>query len=174
MLLLLGITMTQTNHDNPEQLPRPTPKRVPLREITESIGLQSDEVTAYLNLKTGEVIPVAEESVMAAENGEDTCPLTGVPLDEVRAIMAGDGYVALPDFREANEYGMMEQFASSIDNRAGSDSLFAALQGRRPFRRFKDAVHRMGLAESWYKFRDAEYTVIAADWCEYHGIPYDR
>ena len=166
--------MNKSNHDNPEQTPRPTPTRVLLREIAESIGLQSDEMTAYLNLKTGEVIPVAEESVMAADAGEDTCPLTGEPLDEVRAIMAGDGYVELPDFREANEYGMMEQFATSIDDQAVSDSLMTVLRDRRPFRHFKDAVHRMGLAESWYKFRDAEYTKLAVEWCEYHDIPYDR
>ncbi len=55
-----------------------------------------------------------------------------------------------------------------------SDELQAAVYGRGAFRRFKDAVHRLGIADEWYRFRDAALEEIAVEFLEAHGIAYHK
>ena len=40
------------------------------------------------------------------------------------------------------------------------------------FRRFKEMVYELGLAQGWYAFRDAENKKIAVEWCRTHGLDY--
>ena len=40
--------------------------------------------------------------------------------------------------------------------------------------RFKDRVQAYGIAEAWYRYRDAALREIAVAWCEAHGIPIHR
>ena len=68
--------------------------------------------------------------------------------------------------RDIDEYGMMADFA----DRHHPSELHSAISGRGAFRRFKDAVRRMGLEQEWYQFRDAEYKRVAQEWCEDCGI----
>ena len=44
--------------------------RLALRDIIDGMQLQSDEMIAYLNRKTGQVVPVSDEDLAAAEAGE--------------------------------------------------------------------------------------------------------
>jgi len=37
---------------------------------------------------------------------------------------------------------------------------------------FKDQIHAYGMAEEWYRYRDAALREIAMAWCEEHGILY--
>ena len=68
----------------------------------------------------------------------------------------------------------MERFARSLTDAAVSDELDAALHGRGAFRRFKDSVHRLGIADAWYRFRDAALEEIAIEFLDAHGIAYQR
>ena len=36
--------------------------------------------------------------------------------------------------------------------------------------RFKDRIQAYGIAEEWYRYRDAALREIAVAWCEAHGI----
>ena len=64
----------------------------------------------------------------------------------------------------------MERFARSRTDPGVSDELDAALHGRGAFRRFKDAAHRLGIADEWYRFRDAALEEIAIEFLEAHRI----
>jgi hypothetical protein len=68
---------------------------------------------------------------------------------------------------------MMERFASGLADPAAHAELGDALRGRGAFRRFKDALRRLGLAEEWYRYRDRGYEDVARTWCEAHGIVVD-
>lgn len=45
--------------------------------------------------------------------------------------------------------------------------------GRGAFRRFKDTVHRVGMAEKWYSFQYEAYKRMAIEWCEENRIEYE-
>ena len=66
----------------------------------------------------------------------------------------------------------MERFAWSLTDAAVSDELKAAVHGRGAFRRFKDIVHRLGIADDWYRFRDGALEEIAVEFLTAHGIEF--
>ena len=68
----------------------------------------------------------------------------------------------------------MEQFCSSVEDTDIRDELCDAIRGRGAFRRFKDSIQVYGMAEDWYRYRDAALREIAIGWCEEHGIRYTK
>jgi len=80
----------------------------------------------------------------------------------------------LPGKFEIHEWSIMERFARSLTDAAESDELDAALHGRGAFRRFKDAAHRLGIADEWYQFRQTALEEIATEFLEAHGIAFHR
>lgn len=67
------------------------------------------------------------------------------------------GFKCLPERRDINEYGMMEDFAYEHN----SPELFEAIDCRGAFRHFKSTVRRLGLEQEWYQFRDVKYRRVA-------------
>ena len=151
------------------------PVPVKLADILEGLEFQSDERFAYLHTTTGDVVCITEEELRAAENNE---PLEDFPdwqHDAIRSakdIVDTDHYLPLPDRFEIHEYSIMERFCLSLDDADLRDDLCQALRGRGAFRRFKDRVQAYGIAEDWYRYRDAALREIAIAWCEAHDIPY--
>src|SRR6266853_6611798 len=138
--------------------------QVKLQDILEGMDFQSDEQSAFLNRTTGEVVSITDEELRAAEHD---APLEDFPEwqhDQIRIageILATDHYLPLPDRFEINEYRMMERFCLSVDDDDLRDDLCDAIRGRGAFRRFKDRVQAYGIAEDWYRYRDATLREIA-------------
>ncbi|MGH2361018.1 MAG: UPF0158 family protein [bacterium] len=146
---------------------------VRLADIVDGMEMQSDEMTGYLHRPTGRVITVRDEAIAAAED-DDTDFTEEEELADARGIVeGGPDYLALPDRFEIDEYSMMERFALSTVDAGAQDQLLSALKGTRVFRRFKDEVLRLDLAEKWYAYRDQEYERVARDWCEANDIDLD-
>ena len=146
---------------------------VKLSAIIEGIDFQSDEGRSYLHTATGEVIYITDEELRAAE---EEAPLDDFPEwqhDQIRMateMLETDHYLPLPDRFEINEYQIMERFCLSVDDEDMREDLCDAIRGRGAFRRFKDRVQVYGMAEEWYRYRDAALREIAIAWCEAHGI----
>lgn len=81
-----------------------------------------------------------------------------------------DDYIDLPDSYHINEYPMMENFVYSLPRGKNQTILYNAIQGRGAFRRFKDKLNEIGLAKTWFEYRDQQYKEIALEWCEENGI----
>jgi hypothetical protein len=150
---------------------------VSLSDVIEQMDLTTDEATAYINRQTGELITVTDEELALAEDPDEA---EAAPqwqkdlLPKAREVMASEDYIPLPSKFEIHEWSIMERFARSHTDAAVSDELDAALHGRGAFRRFKDAVHRLGIADEWYRFRDAALEEIVIEFLEAHGIAYHR
>jgi hypothetical protein len=149
--------------------------QVKLSDLIEGMDFQSDEQSSFLNLTTGEVVAITDEELRAAEHD---APLEDFPEwqhDAIRIageILETDHYLPLPDRFEINEYQSMERFCLSVDDEDMRDDLCDAIRGRGAFRRFKDRVQVYGMAEEWYRYRDAALRERAVEWCEAHGIAY--
>lgn len=151
--------------------------RVRLQDIIDGMEWQSDEMTSYLNTRTGEVVTVAAEHLAAAEEGEADVEQADWERDAIavaRAVLESTDYVRLPDRFEIDEYHMMERFADSCVEEEVRIQLDRALRGPGAFRRFKDAVSQLGLAERWYAFRGRGYEEVAIEWCQAHGIDFEQ
>lgn len=83
-------------------------------------------------------------------------------------------YVRLPDQYEIQEYRIMQKFTDSLNNVYCQEKLYRALNGRKPYRHFKDEINYLGISELYYKWRSEAYYNIARKWCEKHEIAYQE
>ena len=148
-----------------------------LRDVLDEMELLSDEATVYINRKTGELITLTDEILALAEDPDAAAEAPQWQKDllpKVREVMGSEDFIPLPGKFEIHEWSIMERFAQSVTDGTMSDELNAAVHGRGAFRRFKDAVQRLGIADEWYRFRDAALEEIAVEFLEAHGIAYNR
>jgi hypothetical protein len=150
---------------------------VSLRDVIEQMDLWTDEVTAYINKKTGELITLTHEELALAEDpdeAEDAPQWQKDLLPKAQEVLGSEDFIPLSSKFEIHEWSIMERFAQSLTDVAASDELDAAIHGRGAFRRFKDAVHSLGIEDEWYRFRESALEEIAIEFLEEHGIAYQR
>jgi len=150
---------------------------VKLSEIVDALNVQNDEILHYLDRKSGEIVMVSREELGAVEDGAsaEEYPDWQQKIIKVAQAIVDDEvgqYVELPTQFEVNEYAIMEKFCLTLSDPRISDELYYEIKGRGAFRRFKDKIHQYGLAEEWYKYRDAEFEEIARSWCKENKIGY--
>lgn len=149
---------------------------VKLSDIIEAIEFQMDESSAYLNIKTGEVVTVTHQDFEAAENQD---ALDEYPEWQHESIKTAqeildheEDFIGLPTKYDVHEYQIMERFILSIKDREISDALYRAIKGKGAFRRFKDDIFRFDIADEWYKYREDAIKQVAIDWCELNQIKF--
>ena len=150
---------------------------VSLRDVVEQMDQWSDEATAYINRKTGELITLTHEELALAEDPDEALDAPQWQKDllpKAQEVLASGDFIPLPSKFDIHEWSIMERFAQSLTDTAASDELDAAIHGRGAFRRFKDAVHRLGITDEWYRFRESALEEIAIEFLEEHGIAYQR
>jgi hypothetical protein len=149
---------------------------VKLNRTIEAIEFQTDESTAYLDKKTGDVIVIMEDEFNAAENQE---PLEEYPewqrnnIKKAREIIdREEDFLSLPTKYDIHEYRIIEDFCHSLIDSGISETLFKTIHGKGAFRRFRDAIQRLKMDDEWYKYRNGAIRQIAIDWCEANDITY--
>lgn len=68
-----------------------------------------------------------------------------------------DNYIALPTQYNADEYGMMRDFALMLDDESVKLKLLKSIENKGAFRRFKDIVRFLGVSNDWFAFRNERY-----------------
>jgi len=85
-------------------------KPVSLKSVVNEMDVLSDEVTAYINKKTGELYFVSEEEANIVEHGNEDDEF--IPewqreiLPKVREVLESGDFVVLPDKFEIHEYSI--------------------------------------------------------------------
>lgn len=68
-------------------------------------------------------------------------------------------------------YEIMQDFVDRLPEGQAASALQRALDGRKPFRHFKDAIYDYPeLPDEWFKFEHAAHLKLARQWCEAHDI----
>ncbi len=151
---------------------------VKIGDIVDALEMQFDESGTYLDKETGEVITISFQVIGMAEEGEspDALPDWRQPEFKTAQLMheTPDRYLELPSKFDVNEWQIMEEFASSVEDEALRDELLSAIHGRGAFRYFKDVIHRRGVKEDWYAFRNEALREIAVEWLEENGLTYSE
>jgi hypothetical protein len=164
---------------------------VDLEAIDEMAQLQRAEdpeiaCSGYLDTETGlvhcileaafdylETLP--EDGSEPVEGEELLLPklVTPADIDLAAAVWAGLGsrYRHIAPHEPSEEYRRMEAFAESCANPRVRERLFRALEGRKPFRRFKDEVDRWPAERAaWFQFRDESRREAIRKWLNGLGI----
>ena len=135
--------------------------KVKLSDIIDAIEMTDQYSEYFLDKETGKVEWVSDMAMTQEEQ------------EEVYDRMDEHGLYRLPTSFDIRDYDIMEDF---IDTLSGSnhDRLASAIQGKGAFRRFKDAVIRLGIDKQWYDFQAGAYKRKAARWCEDNDIEYEE
>jgi Uncharacterised protein family (UPF0158) len=91
---------------------------------------------------------------------------------KVRAVLAGERCLQLPNHFEVHEWSIMDEFAQAQHSEGVRQELLEAIHGAGAFRMFRSTIRRLGLEKSWYRFREESLVEIARDWLEVHKLPY--
>ena len=147
-----------------------------MSDIIEAIEFQMDESSAYLNIKTGEVVTVIHEDFEAVENQDALDDYPEWQHESIKTTQEildhEEDFIGLPTKYDVYEYQIMERFILSIKDKEISDALYRAITGKGSFRRFKDAIIRFDIEDEWYKYREDAIKQVAIDWCELNQIKF--
>jgi len=154
--------------------------KVKLDEIVDSIDIQHEESSFYLNKKTGKVVIISNEETSAAENineGEENIEdypdwqqeIIKIAVD----IMNTDDYIELPTKYDIHEYNIMKEFCLSVEDENIKDSLLDAISGKGAFRMFKGKAYEYNILEKWYEYKNEALKQIVIDWFNENKIEFE-
>ncbi len=135
--------------------------KVKLSDIIEAIETSDEYSENFLDCETGEIVWI-NDMVMDRDEIEEASE----KLDE-------HGFYRLPTSFEIHEYNMLEEFTFSLPEPARG-RLEDAIRGKGAFRRFKDTIRQLGVADQWYEFQSSEYRRKAIEWCIENNLEYEE
>lgn len=83
-------------------------------------------------------------------------------------------FISLPDKFDIHEYQIMEDFCLELEDEQKGRELRRLIKGSGAFRRFKNAIHEMGVDKAWYEFKHAALEKMAIEWLDENNISYSR
>ncbi len=172
------------------------PKRrlsVNLSEIEYALEDSSFMVKHFLDLETGEVIPITEEISSQLEAIYEEYYIPGDEDFDLRAALEasdlsdwekdavleasqvetqfGQRYIRIPEGDSHQGYRDMEDFIDTVENQRLGGRLEQAIRGKGAFRRFKDVLGDYPAERMrWFEFTNARWRERALEWLESEGI----
>ncbi|MGH9882890.1 MAG: UPF0158 family protein [Pyrinomonadaceae bacterium] len=146
---------------------------VKLNDVIEALDAAGDQLIHYLDKRTGEIVPLTNDELEAAEQDELISEYPDWQRENIlkaREVLSSEDFLALPSAFDVHEYKIMEDFCLEFEHR----DLLRLIKGSGAFRRFKNAILSRGLENRWNSFRLKEIEKIAIQWLEEVGISYSR
>lgn len=130
--------------------------QVRMTDLTQAMESSDDcSLSWYIHRKTGGMILVSEDEPEMMAELED--PLTRAFLKSRK------DFLEIDRMSSHKAYEVMEAFVETVEDNAVREQLYGALQGRRPFRGFREALPDT-LLDAWYRHRDAALCAYAEAW----------
>ena len=168
---------------------------VDLGELAVAMDSYSYGMNYYLDLETGRVVMVTDETdreleeildKICDEDGEQVTSLADYlqgrddmrdwvkeSLLEAGLVEQGDGtrFIGVEPDDSRQGYRDMERFIATVDDPRLQDHLWSAIRGRRAFRYFKDVLlDHPAVRERWFEFKGDQIWQRMLDWLDYLGI----
>ena len=151
-----------------------------LSDLIDVLLMDSPEHLTRFDRQTGQIVSVERSILSAVEEGREDS-LTNLPdwqkkeVEVARALWedAGERFLGPPDKFDFNEYRQMERFIGTLSDEGIADQLWRAIKGKGAFRYFKDTLHRLGIHEEWYRYRDAAMKEFVIGWAKANNVLYE-
>ena len=134
---------------------------ISLSELVDALEMQSNEITYYVNKHDNSLVFVMDD-VYCDE--EDNKKLLETIENNFR------NYISLP---LVDEYEIMEDFCDE-QTKEIQNILNKILNGKSPFRKFKDKVFELDIRDEWFAFQKEKLEKVAIDWCEMNNISIEK
>lgn len=141
---------------------RKNPVIIELDKIIDSIEAAGDLEIYYLNKNSGEIMSVPQDGSFLDEK----------ILEEMYWKLEMGDWLQIPGQYELHEYNIMESFAESLNNEECKHKLLYVLNGKKPFRRFKDEINYLGIANNYYAYRREKIKEMAIRWLQDNKFEY--
>jgi hypothetical protein len=150
------------------------PLPVSLDLVAQELDSLMEEMSAFVNRKTGEMVTVSDEELGLVEETDESelAEWQAEMLPQLREIAAGEDWAPLPDKLDIHEWEIMRRFAEEAGSEDLSARLLRAIHGKGAFRMFRATIEDAGLVEEWYQFKHEALKEIAREALEEHGVPY--
>ncbi len=129
-------------------------KTVPIdwEDLQDAFETGSQEVHHFLNTSTGAIKTLSDwdDAADEIEDSEDD--------------------LAIPYISSREGWEHMQAFTETVKEPRAHASLERAIHGKGAFRRFKDTLYDLGIAEEWYAFSRAQVYDLVVAWVEDQGI----
>ena len=131
-------------------------------ELIQAFESNHGEIQYVLDRQTGEVIPMPTD-------GSD------FPIeDELRELIEanfGTRFIRIEPVTSSEGWNVMSSFVEQLPNSETASRLARVIEGKSPFRRFKDELlNYPKLREDWFRFHEEAFVKIAQEWLESHEI----
>jgi hypothetical protein len=130
-------------------------------ELLEAFESGDGMIAWFLDGQTGELIPLMEFDEIEEEK-------------EIRRAIDEDEegrYLPVPSIESHEGFRIMEDFADAQDDGRVRGALIDALERRRPFRSFKDALMAFPeVRDRWFAYHQEQMREHAVDWLKIEGI----
>jgi hypothetical protein len=167
---------------------------VDLEELEMALQTDSYEMRHYLDLETGEILLIMDESSRELERiygdiydeeGNRTVTLEAYleerddPDWQKERLLDADRveqgyrtrYIRIEKDDPHADYTDMERFIPTVDDAALRERLWRAIHGRGAFRYFKDVLYDYpDVRQDWFEFRNARRRQRVEDWLERRDI----
>ena len=125
-----------------------TSREALIHEVADAMQMRFNDCRPLLDLTTQEV-------------GEWTDPV--IFGNDCKWPNEGDEVIEIEVPSSHESFHAMEEFAGSQSDTIAR-RLWHVLDGKRPFARFKDTVHSLGIQNKWYDFQNEWYEEKAEEW----------
>jgi hypothetical protein len=150
------------------------PTSAVLDDLINALEMQSDSLFVFLDLETGEVEEISEESLSLSEAEPEEIELLPdwqkEEAERAVRIQSTDRYLELPSRFEVNEWNIMNEFCHEQKRQEIREALLGAIHGGHAFRRFKDQIAKHNLWDEWNLYPRQAFAEILREWCEENGI----
>ncbi len=132
----------------------------------------SDVMQGYVDLRQGKVVLLDHEFNGEAFSGETDSEEE--VLDHIFSIEEDwENYVPIPNVYDGHAREFMKAFAESLEAGSLREEVAAALQGTGVAGKFRRQLRKHSLAEEWEAFQQAEFRLLAEEWCRENEIEYE-
>lgn len=132
-----------------------------ISSIEMALGDNSYETEWYFDLETGSVTFISDYYDDEEELAE-----------QIEADRDGERFIYIEPADSRDEWTKMRDFILDLDDIDDivQSLLLRAIEGSGAFRRFKDAIHDVGVADKWYEMKNLEDRKKALEWLREHNL----
>lgn len=157
--------------------------KVSFDKIEDAFLISSEEISNWVDRKTGKVIFIGSESVFGeafyddddeAQAAHEIMILCGEIENAENIEIDENRYVCISPPHSGENFKVMEEFTLEFADEKIQPELISALQGRKPFRSFKDVLlDYPDEREKWFAFEAKKLREFIEDWAEDKQIEID-
>jgi hypothetical protein len=144
-----------------------------MRELTSAFDY-SEGITFYLDLDTGAVLHITDDTLFALEDTPlDDDNWQQEAVNEARQIQDGLGtrYLEISQVDSFTGYNDVVEFIAAVEDEHLRDLLDVAIRGKGAFRRFKDVLYDYSEScQQWFEFKDEQMRQRVMRWLAAHDI----